>query len=354
MGSAPSSNALSEAPDLPDPAATRAGPPNEETSMRSTRRSLQALVAVTAATVTLAACSSGGGANSSGGTGQKFTIAMVTHEAPGDTFWDKIRNGAEQAAKDHGVTLNYSNNQDAGEQSTLVQNAIDSGVDGLATTLPTPDAIGPTVRKAVDAGIPTVAFNAGINDYKTYGIGMYFGSDEDLAGQTVGTKISQESPGHTVCVIQEQGQVQLEARCAGVQKTNPDTEILYVNGRDLPAVQQTIGAKLQQDASIANVVTLGADIALAAQKSATDAGSKTKIVTFDLNADVAQQIDTGGILFSVDQQPYVQGYMAVTALWLNLTNGNDIGGGGPVLTGPSVVDKNNIGPIVEYAKNNTR
>jgi simple sugar transport system substrate-binding protein len=183
---------------------------------------------------------------------------------------------------------------------------------------------------------------------------MYFGSDEDLAGQTVGTKISQESPGHTVCVIQEQGQVQLEARCAGVQKTNPDTEILYVNGRDLPAVQQTIGAKLQQDASIANVVTLGADIALAAQKSATDAGSKTKIVTFDLNADVAQQIDTGGILFSVDQQPYVQGYMAVTALWLNLTNGNDIGGGGPVLTGPSIVDTNNIGPIVEYAKNNTR
>jgi simple sugar transport system substrate-binding protein len=325
--------------------------------MRSTRRPLPVLVAVTAATMALAACSSSGGANDSGaggGNGQDFTIAMVTHEAPGDTFWDKIRNGAEQAAKDHGVTLNYSNNQDAGEQATLVQNAIDSGVDGLATTLPTPDAVGPTVLKAVDAGIPTVAFNAGINDYKKYGIGMYFGSDEDLAGQTVGTKIAQESPGHTVCVIQEQGQVQLEARCAGVQKTNPDTEILYVNGRDLPAVQQTIGAKLQQDASIANVVTLGADIALAAQKSATDAASKTKIVTFDLNADVAQQIQSGGILFSVDQQPYVQGYMAVTALWLNLTNGNDIGGGGPVLTGPSVVDQKNIGPIVEYAKNNTR
>jgi simple sugar transport system substrate-binding protein len=325
--------------------------------MRSTRRPLPALVAVTVATMALAACSSSGGANNSGsggGNGQDFTIAMVTHEAPGDTFWDKIRNGAEQAAKDHGFTLNYSNNQDAGEQATLVQNAIDSGVDGLATTLPTPDAVGPTALKAVDAGIPTVAFNAGINDYKKYGIGMYFGSDEDLAGQTVGTKIAQESPGHTVCVIQEQGQVQLEARCAGVQKTNPDTEILYVNGRDLPAVQQTIGAKLQQDASIANVVTLGADIALAAQKSATDAASKTKIVTFDLNADVAQQIQSGGILFSVDQQPYVQGYMAVTALWLNLTNGNDIGGGGPVLTGPSVVDQKNIGPIVEYAKNNTR
>jgi simple sugar transport system substrate-binding protein len=339
---------------LAQPADVRAGPPNEETSMRSIRRSLQASVAVTAATVALAACSSEGGAGDSGGTGEDFTIAMVTHEAPGDTFWDKIRNGAEQAAEDHGITLNYSNNQDAGEQATLVQNAIDSGVDGLATTLPTPDAIGPSVQKAVDAGIPTVAFNAGINDYTTYGIGMYFGSDENLAGQTIGTKISQESPGHTVCVIQEQGQVQLEARCAGVAKTFPDTEILYVNGRDLPAVQQTIGAKLQQDPSIANVVTLGADIALAAQKSATDAGSQTKIVTFDLNADVAKQIESGGILFSVDQQPYVQGYMAVTALWLNLTNGNDIGGGGPVLTGPSIVDESNIAPIVEYAENNTR
>jgi simple sugar transport system substrate-binding protein len=220
--------------------------------------------------------------------------------------------------------------------------------------LPTPDAIGPTVQEAVDAGIPTVAFNAGISDYSTYGIGMYFGSDETLAGQTVGTKIGEESPGHTVCVIQEQGQVQLEARCAGVASTFPDTEILYVSGRDLPGVQQTIGAKLQEDPSITNVVTLGADIALAAQQAQTDAGTQANIATFDLNADVAKQIESGGIAFSVDQQPYVQGYMAVTALWLNLTNGNDIGGGGPVLTGPSIVDSENVGPIVEYAENNTR
>ncbi|SFK38247.1 substrate-binding domain-containing protein [Geodermatophilus ruber] len=322
--------------------------------MRRVGKPLQVLAGAGALALVVAGCSSEGGAQNAGGGGEEFTIAMVTHEAPGDTFWDKIRAGAEQAASDHGITLNYSNNQDAGEQATLIQNAIDSDVDGLATTLPTPDAIGPNVQKAIEAGIPTVAFNAGITDYERFGIPMYFGSDEDLAGQTVGSKIAQENPGHTVCVIQEQGQVQLEARCAGVAKTFPDTEVLYVNGRDLPAVQQTIGAKLQQDASIANVVTLGADIALAAQQSKTDSGSQASIATFDLNADVAEQIDNGGIAFSVDQQPYVQGYMAVTALWLNLTNGNDIGGGGPVLTGPSVVDQSNIGPIVEYANNNTR
>jgi simple sugar transport system substrate-binding protein len=322
--------------------------------MRRAGNTLKVLAVVGAAGLVVTACSSGGGAQNEGAGGKDLTIAMVTHEAPGDTFWDKIRAGAEAAADSLGVTLNYSNNQDAGEQSTLIQNAIDQGVDGLATTLPTPDAIGPNVQKAIDAGIPTVAFNAGILDYQNYGVGMYFGSDEDLAGQTVGSKIAAETPGHTVCVIQEQGQVQLEARCAGVAKTNPDTEVLYVNGRDLPAVQQTIGAKLQQDPSIANVVALGADIALAAQQSKADAGSQTSIATFDLNADVAKAIESGDIAFSVDQQPYVQGYMAVQALYLNLTNGNDIGGGGPVLTGPSVVDKSNIGPIVAYAENNTR
>jgi simple sugar transport system substrate-binding protein len=314
---------------------------------------LQVLAAVAAVLLALAACSSQGGAQNTT-TQQDFTIAMVTHEAPGDTFWDKIRNGAEAAAKQLGVTLKYSNDPDAGKQATLIQNAIDSKVDGLATTLPTPDAIGPAAQQAVAAGIPVVAFNAGKDDYAKYDIGMYFGSDETLAGQTVGRKIAQETPGHTICVIQEQGQVQLEARCAGVQQGNPDTEILYVNGRDLPSVQQTIGAKLQQDPSIKDVVTLGADIALAAQKAQTDAGSKASIATFDLNADVAKQIQSGGIAFSVDQQPYVQGYMAVTALWLNLTNGNDIGGGGPVLTGPSIVDKTNIDKIVPYTENNTR
>jgi simple sugar transport system substrate-binding protein len=322
--------------------------------MRTVGKPLKALAAVGAVGLAVTACSSGGGAQNTGTEGQDFTIAMVTHEAPGDTFWDKIRNGAEAAADNLGITLNYSNNQDAGEQSTLIQNAIDQGVDGLATTLPTPDAIGPNVQKAVDAGIPTVAFNAGINDYQNYGVGMYFGSDENLAGNTVGTKIAQENPGHTVCVIQEQGQVQLEARCAGVTQGNPDTEVLYVNGRDLPAVQQTIGAKLQQNPNIANVVTLGADIALAAMQAKSDSGSQASIATFDLNADVAKAIQSGDIAFSVDQQPYVQGYMAVQALWLNLTNGNDIGGGGPVLTGPSIVDESNIGPIVGYTENNTR
>jgi simple sugar transport system substrate-binding protein len=324
---------------------------------------MRALAVVAALGVALAACSSQGGANEANQNsgpavgsagGRQYTIAMVTHEAPGDSFWDKVRAGAQQAAKELNVDLKYSNNNDAGQQATLVQNAIDSKVDGIAVTLAFADQVGPAAQKAVQAGIPTVAFNSGITDYTKYGIPMYFGSDEDLAGQSAGQRMASEGGTKAICVVQEQGSVALEARCAGVKKTFPNTENLQVNGTDLPSVQQTIGAKLQQDPSITDVVTLGAPIALAALQAKQGTSSQAKVVTFDLNADVAKDIQDGTIDFSIDQQPYVQGYMAVQALWLNLTNGNDIGGGKPVLTGPSFVDKSNIDKIATYAANNTR
>lgn len=315
-----------------------------------------AVAAAAAVTLTFSACSSQGGAqNEDNATGQRFTIAMVTHEEPGDSFWDKVRAGAEQAARELDVDLKYSNNQDGGQQATLVQNAIDSKVNGLAVTLSRAEQVGPAAQKAAQAGIPTVAFNQGIDEYQKYGLKMYFGSDETLAGNTVGQRLSQLSPGgKALCVIQEQGSIALETRCAGVKQSYANTENLQVNGTDLPSVQQTISAKLQQDPAITDVVTLGAPVALATVQAKQAANSQAKIVTFDLNADVAKDIQNGGIAFSVDQQPYVQGYMAVQALWLNLSNGNDLGGGKPVLTGPSFVDSSNIGPIVQYAEKNTR
>jgi simple sugar transport system substrate-binding protein len=329
--------------------------------MRSTRKSMRLLAVVAALGVALAACSSQGGARNqaeqAGGPsgGRTYTIAMITHEQAGDTFWDKIRAGAEEAAKVHGIDLKYSNNEQGPEQATLVQNAIDSKVDGIAVTLSSADAVIPVAKKAADAGIPVVAFNQGFDEYKQAGAKMYFGSDEDLAGQSVGQRIASEGGGgKTLCIIQAQGSVALETRCAGVKKAYPNTENLQVNGADLPSVQQTIGAKLSQDASITHIVTLGAPIAMAAMQAQADSGNTAKLITFDLNQDAAKAIQDGKIEFSVDQQPYVQGYMAVEGLWLQLTNGNDLGGGKPVLTGPSFVDKSNIDQILPYTQNNTR
>jgi simple sugar transport system substrate-binding protein len=311
----------------------------------------------------LAACSSQGGAQqetggggAAGGNvgGESFTIAMVTHEQPGDTFWDRIRAGAEDAARAHNVELKYSNGVQAPEQATLVQNAIDSQVDGLAVTLAQVEQVGPAAKAAADRGIPVVAFNSGKDDYQRFGAKMYFGSDEAVAGRAAGLRLAQDGAQKVICVVQEQGHVALEARCAGVKESFPNTENLYVQGTDMASVRSTVGAKLQEDTSITHIIALGAPFALTALESVNDAGSQAKVATFDLNLDAAKAIQDGRIMFAVDQQPYVQGYMAVASLWLNLTNGNDMGGGGPVLTGPSFVDSTNVEQIVTYAQNNKR
>ena len=330
--------------------------------MNARSRTFRIAAVLSVITLAAAGCSGGGrekttddtsgGGNAAGSSG--YTIAFITHETPGDTFWDKIKAGAQQAAKDTGVTLKYSNDPAAEKQAVLIQNAVDSKVSGIATTLVTPNALAGAVKAATAAKIPVVGFNSGIDQYKQLGALMYFGSDETLAGQSGGKRIADAGGKHPLCVIQAAGSVALEARCAGVKSAVPGTENIQVNGADDGAVVSTLQAKLSQDKSIDYIVTLGAPIAIDALKAMDSASSKAKLVTFDLNQEAAQDIQDGKIEFSIDQQPYVQGYMSVTSLYLYLKNGNDIGGGKAVLTGPSFVDKSNIATILPFTKNNTR
>ena len=212
------------------------------------------------------------------------------------------------------------------------------------------------VAKAKKAGIPVVGFNCGIDAWKEQGLLEYFGQDETVAGEAFGERLNETGAKNNICVIQEQGHVALEARCAGVKKTfKGKTTNLYVNGTNMPSVKSTITAKLKQDSSIDYVVTLGAPFALTAVQSVSDAGSKAKVATFDLNKDLVNAIKDGDVEFAVDQQPYLQGYLSVDALWLYKTNGNFSGGGQePVLTGPAFVDKSNVEAIAKFAAKGTR
>lgn len=281
----------------------------------------------------------------------RAVVAMVSHGAPGDTFWDLVRKGAEEAAKKDNIELRYSSDPQAPNQANLVQSAIDSGVDGIAVTLPNAQAIGPAAKAAVDAGIPVVGLNAGMNDYQDYGLSGFFGQDEKVAGTLAGERLKEEGAKKVLCVIHEQGNSSQEARCQGVKDgAGANVENLYVNGQDLTSVTSTIQAKLAQDPSVDYVMSLVAPVGLAAVNSVKDAGSQAKVATFDTNAELVEAIKDGRIRFAVDQQPYVQGYMAVDSLWLAMRNGSTIGGGRPVYTGPAFVDKGNVDKIEEAAK----
>jgi simple sugar transport system substrate-binding protein len=299
-----------------------------------------------------------GGTNASAGKADtpQMTVAMVTHAGQGDTFWDIVRKGAETAAAKDNVKLVYSNDPNAANQANLVQNAIDQKVDGIAVTLAKPDAMKGVIAKAEKAGIPVVGLNSGMDVWQEQGLLSFFGQDETVSGEAFGKKLNETGAKHAVCVVHEQGNVSLEARCAGVKKTfEGETENLYVNGTDMPSVKSTVTAKLKQDTSIDEVITLGAPIALTAVQSVDDAGSKAKVATFDLNKELTDAIKAGTIEFAVDQQPYLQGYLAVDSLWLYKNNGNYSGGGeAPVLTGPAFVDKDNVDTIASFAAKGTR
>src|SRR3954453_5931542 len=330
--------------------------------MRTVRIKRGAVAAASVMALLATAACSGGGApkntdtTSSGGGGGNsgYTFAMITHETPGDTFWDRIKAGANQAAKDTGSTLKYSADPDATKQAVLIQNAIDSHVDGIATTLVTPDALIPSVKKAVAAGIPVDSFNSGTDFFKQAGSLTHFSSDEFLAGQGAGKKAKAAGAKKILCTIQQAGSVALEDRCKGVKDSFPNTENLQVNGADDSAVPSAIQAKLSQDKDVNWVITLGAAQALDTIKAIQATNSSAKVGTFDLNIDAAQAVKDGLLQFCIDQQPYLQGYLAISQLYLLKKNGNVMGGGGPVLTGPSFVDKTNIDTILPFVKANTR
>ncbi|MCQ4206294.1 sugar ABC transporter substrate-binding protein [Streptomyces longispororuber] len=334
--------------------------------MRTTRtaRTAAALVAVIALAV---GCSGSGGKDSEdkpdasgGGGGQgvntpRLKIAMVTHSGEGDTFWDIVQSGAKQAAAKDNVQFLYSNDKEAKGQAELVQAAIDKKVDGIVVTLAKPQAMQAVLGKAKEAGIPVVSINSGSEFSAKFGALSHIGQEESVAGEAVGTELADQGKKKVLCVIHEQGNVSLEQRCDGVRKTFKGTvENLNVDGTNAPGSQSSIEAKLQADKSIDGIVALGAPIAALAVKAKDDAGSKAEIATFDLNAEVVRRLKAKEVAFAVDQQPYLQGYLAVDELWLYKTNANVLGGGKPVFTGPALVTEKDVPQLEKYTARGTR
>ncbi|MEV6078565.1 sugar ABC transporter substrate-binding protein [Streptomyces sp. NPDC052069] len=330
--------------------------------MRTTRT---AAVLIAAVALTAAGCSGSGGKDSEGTSGgggggkavstPRMKIAMVTHSGEGDTFWDIVQNGAEQAAAKDNVAFLYSADKEGREQAQLVQAAIDQKVDGLIVTLAKPEALKAVVAKAVGAGIPVVTINSGARFSTEVGALGHIGQDETVAGEAVGSELNARGRKKAVCVIHEQGNVSLDERCAGVAETFGGTvENLNVEGTNMPAATSSIEAKLQADTGIDAIVTLGAPFAAASVKAKKGSGSTAEVDTFDLNAEVVGRLKAEEVGFAVDQQPYLQGYLAVDGLWLNRTNGNVVGGGRPVLTGPAIVTAKDVPELEKFTERGTR
>ncbi|WP_206787152.1 sugar ABC transporter substrate-binding protein [Amycolatopsis sp. MtRt-6] len=328
-------------------------------------KKLAGVAAIAAAGLVLAACSgptadnsstsaSGSSPAAAPSSGGPLKVAVVTHGSAGDAFWNVVKNGAEQAGKDLGVGVDYFSDGDPGNQARLIDNAVAQKVGGLVVSMANPQALQTSIQNAVKAGIPVITINSGEDFSSQFGAIAHVGQSEGLAGQGAGQRLKAAGKTKLLCVIHEAGNIGQNQRCDGAKQTFGNVTTLQVDISNPTDAQARIRGALQSDPSIDAVLALNSQVAARAVAAAKEASSKAQVATFDLNADVVAAIKDGSILFAVDQQQYEQGYLPIVFLKLYKENGNTIGGGKPVQTGPGFVDKSNIDTVAPYAQRGTR
>jgi simple sugar transport system substrate-binding protein len=319
------------------------------------------LAVAVAAAMVLTACSSGTDSKDNGDGGSSsnadIKICMYTH-GDGGAFWSVAKKGAEKAADDLGVDLDYQeSNNDAEAQAQLIEAGVSAGCDGIAVSAPNPDAIQGAMDKANDAGIPLVTMNSGSAVFQDLHAFTHVGQDEFIAGQQAGLKFKELGATKILCPIQEANNIGLQDRCDGAKDTFGNVENLQLSSglADLTKSEAEIQAKLEADPSIDAVFSLNADISTGSSLPATEAVGRDIINgTVDLSGDAVQAIIDGDLAFAIDQQQYAQGYLPVVLLYLNKINGHVLGGGQPMYTGPGFVTQDNAELVQKLAEDGTR
>jgi len=286
----------------------------------------KAIALASIAALALAGCSSTSSTGAASSSDHKdIKICVYTH-GDGGTFWSVAQKGAEAAAADLGVTLDYQgSNNDAAKQAQTIDAGVSAGCNGIAASAPDPEAIKAAMLKAHDAGIPTVTMNSGSAVFASLGAFTHIGQDEVVAGQQAGLKFNAMGVKHVLCPIQEANNVGLQDRCKGLADTfkGKVTNFNLDGGlADLTAASAKIKAALQADSSIDAVFALNADIAAKAVVPAEQALSKTLHVgTVDMSPEALAFIKDGTMDFAIDQQQYAQGYLSVVFLYRCLEQG---------------------------------
>ena len=302
------------------------------------------------------ACNSAASPSTSGGGGgspdrSNILIEVVTHGQASDPFWSIFKNGVDQGGKDMGVKVEYAapDTFDMVKMASLIDAAVAKKPQGLVVSIPDKTALGPSIQKAVAAGIPVISANSGSDAYAALGVLTHVGQDESIAGEKAGALMKAAGVTNALCINQEVGNAGLDARCAGFDKGLAGTsKVVQVDLKDPTGAQQAIAAAIQADPTLNGVLALGptgSAPTLAAMKQ-LNLGSKIKLATFDLSKDVLNAIKAGDMLFAIDQQQYLQGYLPIVFLTYDKLYGLVPGGGQPVLTGPGIVDKTNVDTVL--------
>jgi simple sugar transport system substrate-binding protein len=288
-------------------------------------------------------------------------IVVVTHGQASDPFWSVVKNGVDQAATDMRVSVEYQapGTFDMVAMSQLIEAAVATNPDGLVVSIPDAVALGPAIESAVAAGIPVISINSGSDVAQSLGVMAHVGQTEYEAGFGGGQRMAAAGATNALCVNQEVGNVALDLRCQGftdaMVAAGGKVEVLAVDLADPTGTQNRIAAALTADPTIDTVFTLGptgASPALAALEAEGKLG-QILVATFDLSPDVLEAVRDGNMLFAIDQQQYMQGYLPIVYLTLFIENLNTPGSF-LIQTGPGFVTADTAAQVIALSAAGTR
>jgi simple sugar transport system substrate-binding protein len=285
-------------------------------------------------------------------------VAVVTH---GDTgsFWSVFKKGVDQAKNDlkgRGVSVTqvYANN-DVPKQVAGINAAIAAGAKVIATSVPDASALRDPLKKASSKGIEIITVNSGLGAFDSLPTYMvHVGQTEDIAGQGAGKQFKKVGAKKVLIVIHEASNSGLQQRATGVKKVLGSSKVKVLTipnaKQDIPGTKAKVKAAFNADKSLDSFLGLDPDVTIPCIASCPKG---TKIGTFDVGGAI-KQIQQGKMLFAIDQQQYLQGYLPVVFAMLYVTNLNTVGNGAPVLTGPGIINKANASKVAALAAKGTR
>ncbi len=275
-----------------------------------------------------------------------------------DAFMDKIKKGVDDAThmvEANGGTVQYLRTQNyenfGPDLVTLINQAVAQGVDGIAIPVWVPDAQIPALQAAAEQGIKIMQYNSGLPVKDDISAINYFGSDEYEAGFGGGKYLAEQGAKHILCHIQVPGAINLEERCKGVTDgaTEAGAKVTVLNtpanlDGDVTGTAEALKAEFIGDDTIDAMVSC-ADFGAAAGANAVEqTGLDIMVSAFDFSPASLERISAGTQKMAIDQQPYLQGFLATSMLFANLKFGTEISTD-PVLTGPAIIDASNVDAV---------
>jgi simple sugar transport system substrate-binding protein len=292
----------------------------------------------------------------------EFHFVAVTHGVAADPFWSVVANGVNDAAQELGVRVDYQaiTAFDMVDMSHLIDAAVASRPHGLVVSVPDVDALGPSIEAAVAAGIPVISINSGGHAFQTLGVLAHIGQPEYEGGRQSGQRLAAAGTHHALCVNHEVGNIALDLRCQGLEdalaESGGTVSVLAVDLTDPEDARQRVRGALLADPSIDGILTLatsGAEPTLQALQELERTGG-IPFGTFDLSPRVLESLVDGAMLFALDQQQYLQGYLPIVLLTKYLETGTIPGGGSTIPTGPRFITAENAESVMRLTEQGIR